>query len=224
MGVNVSKQKSSVILDRVFNSKLYAQCPVSNIKQVQVVGPIVVDKDCTSDVVIKQEAYYDSDCAIDTITKSLSDFYIDNKQDVSKGFIPNLVNIDTTQSDTEIRDAINREVRAMCGGSSVDQNQVIGSVICRGGRRKLEVVQKFVGSASCVVEELFNRADKWDAEVDQEVDRSLGLSGIIGKFFTFEAFLIALFVGLVITFLFWLSKGGGAETVTKVAPIALAAL
>lgn len=220
MGVAVSKTKTKTLLDNVFKTSVYNKCPTSNIKQVQHVGDITVSG-CDADISIKQEVYLDDACTLSTTIDSLTDYYVKNKQELEQGLIPNLVNISNTTSVQEIRQQISADIQNMCPDVVVDQEQVVGNVICQGSKLNLPILQKFSGRTSCVVNELIKRADKWEADNEQKVEQSSGIGAFFSKWLTMQMLAIVLVVIVILALLYWLSVGDNAANAAKVGALLL---
>lgn len=220
MGVAVSKTKTKTLLDNVFNASVYNQCPQSSIKQVQRVGDITVSG-CDADISIKQEAYLDDACTLNTLIDSLTKYYVKNKQELEQGLVPNLVNVSNTSSEEEIRQQINESIESMCSDVDVDQEQVISDVLCQGSKLKLSVLQQFTGRTSCVVDELLKRADRWEADNEQRVEQSSGIGAFFSKWLTMQMLAIVLVVIVILALLYWLSVGDNAANAAKVGALLL---
>lgn len=220
MGVAVSKTKTRTLLDNVFNASVYNKCPQSSIKQVQQVGDITVSG-CDADISIKQEAYLDDACTFNTLIDSLTKYYVKNKQELEQGLVPNLVNVSNTSSEEEIRQQINESIESMCSDVSVDQEQVVGNVVCQGSKLKLPILQRFSGRTSCVVDELLKRADRWEADNEQSVEQSSGIGAFFSKWLTMQMLAIVLVVIVILALLYWLSVGDNAANAAKVGALLL---
>lgn len=220
MGVAVSKTKTKTLLDNVFNASVYNKCPQSSIKQVQQVGDITVSG-CDANIVIGQEAYLDDACTLSTTIDSLTDYYVKNKQQLEQGLVPNLVNVSNTSSEETIRQEIQADIQNMCPDVVVDQEQVIGNVVCQGSKLNLPILQKFSGRTSCVVNELLKRADKWETDNEQKVEQSSGIGAFFQKWLTMQMLAIVLVVIVILALLYWLSVGDNAANAAKVGALLL---
>lgn len=206
MGVAVSKSSVGTEVSNIFKSSLYTKCPTVQIKQVQEVGDITVE-DCDMEALFSQEAFYDDTCTMKSLVDSLADYSLRNKQEISQGLMPNLVNVSKFESKEEVRAEIERDVTTICGETGAEQRQIIGDVYCRGGKLKLPVLQKFQGRSACVANEVLRRADNFELQHDQSVEQSSGVGAFFQKWLNLWGVVA---IGAVIFFLlllyYWASN------------------
>jgi len=216
MGVAVSKNKSEQMLESVFSAKAFNQCPIVKIQLEQDVGDITI-KDCDATIAIKQSAFFKDDCAMKTTIDSLTDFYVKNKQAIEEGLVPNLVNVSNTETKTTIRNQIETDVTNICTNVDVSESQHVGNIYCESGRLELPILQKFYGKTACVVDELIKRADKWESEQEQDVERSSGFLDGVKTWFrmnvTIVVAILLVFLAIVVGFYIWSNTEGGREIV-----------
>lgn len=207
MGVGVSKNEVSTEVANIFKSSLYNECPTVHIKQIQEVGDITVEEGCDLSLLLKQEAFYDDKCTLDTLVDSLTDYTLDNQQKISQGFLPVLVNVSNTSSREEVRNEVDREVKNICSKTNSEQKQIIGDIFCRSGKLNLPVLQKFQGRSACVANEVLRRADAFQLEHEQDVEQSSGIGAFFSKWLNLWGVIA---IGAVIFFLlflyFWFSN------------------
>jgi len=158
----------------------------------------------------------DDSCTLNTTIDSLTDYYVKNKQSLDQGLIPNLVNITNTESNETIKQQVTENIHNMCQNVKVDQNQVVGNVVCQGSKLNLPILQTFSGKTSCVVDELLKRADKWKAENEQDVTQASGIGDFFSKWLTMQMLAIVLVVIVILALLYWLSVGDNASNAAKV--------
>jgi hypothetical protein len=206
MGAKVSKDRVEQMLETVFTTKTFNKCGTVSVDLDQQVGDIVAEEGCDATISITQQAYYKDDCALKTTIDSLTDFYVKNKQEIEEGLVPNIANVSDTSSRTTIRAEVQAEVDNICQEVAVAEKQVVGNVLCRGSKLKLDVLQKFYGKTACVVSELIKRADKWKSENEQDVTRASGFLDAVKGWFTMQltmGILVVVAIVLIIGGLLW---------------------
>lgn len=218
MGAKVSKDRVEQMLETVFSSKTFNKCATVTVDLDQQVGDIVAEDGCDATITITQKAFIDDTCALDTTIESLTDFYAKNKQAIEEGLVPNIANVSDTSSKTTIRSEIKAEVENICQEVAVAEKQVVGNVLCRGSKLKLDVLQKFYGKTACVVSELIKRADKWKSEQEQDVTRASGFLDAVKGWFTMQltmGIVVVVAILLIIGALLWWSTTDTGKAVTE---------
>jgi len=214
MGVNTSKELSESVLRNVFDAKLYNKCPVVAVELDQEVGNISV-KDCDANIMIKQESYIEDDCALNTTIKNLTDFYMKKQQDISKGLIPNIVNVSKITTRDKVYNEIRNEIYNICTEVKVNQKQLVRNVACEGGKLNLPILQKFYGKTSCVVNELISRVDKWESSQNQKVDQSSGFLTGVKYWFIMQIIAVVLIIAVLLAFIWFLTTPSGEKLVEQ---------
>lgn len=219
MGVSVSKSKVDTMLEDIFSYDSFQKCQTVTVKNKQQVGDIVIEEGCDASIQLTQDTFIDDQCSLDSVVKSMQEYYVKNKADIEKGFVPNLVSVSTTESDQNIRQEVSTKIRAMCSDIKVDDEQVVGNVYCRGGKLNLPLMQKFYGKTACVVNQLLQRADKWKAENEMDLNESSGVGGFFSKWLNVQVIAIVIIAILFLAILYWMSVPGNAENAAKVAAV-----
>lgn len=214
MGVNVSKETVKTTLESIFSASVYNECSTVTVSGNQKVGDITSAEGCGDlEVNLTQDAYLEDKCALSTTIDSLTKYLVDNKQKIEDGFLPRLVNVENISTATEVRAAVEAEVKNTCADVDVSQTQEVGNVLCAAGRLKLNMEQRFRGKTACLVANVIKNAEDWQAKQDQGANRSAGILDFVRSYFVFMV------VGLIILVLFlyfFLNSSGGQQTLKAV--------
>lgn len=227
MGVNVSKEKVETILESVFDASLYSNCPIVSVDQNQEIDNIEA-VNCDVKVTLTQEATLDDECALSTTIDSLTDYMMKNKQKISDGLLPRLVNISDITSREEVRSKITANVEQECSVDTVTQKQHISNILCTASKMDIGLLQRFRGKTACLADTVVKRAEEWKATQEQEADRSLGFAEVLAQYKWLILGVSAILVILVIVVAVWSNTSGGQEAMrtavafTPAGPVAAA--
>jgi hypothetical protein len=217
-----TKVTSKQVLENMFSADKYSQCNKISANEDQSVGNIDLDG-CDVKITMKQDAYYEDDCALKSTIDSLTDFALENKQKIKDGVLPKLSVYNENSTKEKIKSDIEAHITSMCGDAKAKESQTVGNILCKASKLDLDMLQNFRGKSACVVNDVMNRADKWEAKQKQEVDSSL-----FGDLFAFfkgmgTLYLVGLIVAAVVflAILFFLTTDGGQQTVKTAAPLML---
>lgn len=208
MGVNVSKENVETILESVFDASLYSQCPIVSVDQEQEVGDITAT-DCDVKVTLTQDATLDDTCALTSTIDSLTDYFMKNKQKISDGLLPRLVNVDDITTREEVRSQISALVESVCSEDSTSQKQHVGNILCAASKMDIGLLQKFRGKTACLADTVVKRAEEWKATQEQDTERSLGVAEIFEQYKWLIISVSAMLVLLVIVVAVWSNTEGG---------------
>jgi len=156
---------------------------------------------------------FQDSCSLAATIDSLSDYMLENKQKIEDGFLPRLANVEDIKTKTQISSEIESNVKNMCSETDVAQKQVVGNILCKSGKFKLPLLQKFTGKTACLVNDVIKRAEQWQVEQDQTANRYIGgfdfLQGM-GRLYLVG---LVLFVILVIALLVFLTTDSGQQVI-----------
>lgn len=206
MGVRVSKSKARVAVESVFDNSTFQSCQVTNVKQTQQVDEIVTEPGCDLNLMLKQEAVMDDECALNALTKNLTDYHIKNKLDIERGLSPNIASVTNDSSEEDIKKKVANFVEQRCQDVDVDQNQKVGKLWCRGGRANIPIIQKFVGKTSCAAEAVMDNVDKWALDNNQTVDDSSGIGDFFKGWLTMQTIMGIIVLIVIALFLYWMTR------------------
>lgn len=210
MGVNVSKEKVETILDSVFDASIYNKCDTVSVDQEQDVGDIVANG-CDVQVTLSQDATLEDKCALSATIDSLTDYMMKNKQKISDGLMPRLVNIDNVTSREEVHSQITAQVENECADVSTTQKQHVGNILCAASKMNIAMLQKFQGKTACLADTVVKRAEEWKAINEQETERSLGVADIFAQYKWLLLGMGTLLLLILVVIVVFANTGGGKQ-------------
>jgi hypothetical protein len=217
-----TKVTSKQIFENLFSANKYSQCNKISVNEDQNVGNIDLEG-CDVKITMKQDAFYEDSCALENTIDSLTDFAMENKQKIKDGVLPKLAVYNENSTKEKIRNEIEAHVNSICGNAKVSESQAVGNILCKASKLDLDMLQNFRGKTACLVNDVIQRADKWEAKQKQDVDSSL-FGGLLDFFKGMGTlYLVGLIVAAVVflAFLFFLTTEGGQQTVQTAAPLLL---
>jgi len=211
MGANVSRERVQTTLSNVFDSSVYSKCPTETVSANQEVGDIDVRDGCDMKLLLSQDVVLEDTCSLKATTESLTDYFVKNKQKIEDGFLPRLANVQDTSTKTAIENQIQSHIDNICPEAEVGLTQKVGNVRCAGAKLDLAMLQKFQGKTACLVDDVIKRADKWEAEQSQNVDRSAGIADLFKVGATAYIVVAVLGVIIILSILYFLTTDSGQQ-------------
>lgn len=204
------KEKIETILESVFDASLYSQCAIVSVDQDQEIDDITAT-DCDVKVTLTQDATLDDTCTLNATIDSLTDYMMKNKQKLSEGVVPKLVNISDVTTREEVRSKISAMVDQQCSEDSSSQKQHVGNILCAASKMDIGLLQKFRGKTACLADTVVKRAEEWKATQEQDTERSLGFNEFVAQWKWLIISVSAILVLLVIVVAVWSNTKGGEQ-------------